>query len=67
MPSFTTHFQTIPASAVLVRGLPAGAAASSQIPHEILSSLSGVFSISADTRKLIGDLIPAELPRRLAA
>ena len=67
MPSFTTRCQPIPASAILVGGLPAGAACSSQIPQEILSSLVGIFSISADTLRLIDDLTPQELPLRRAA
>jgi hypothetical protein len=66
MAHFTTAFQAIPASAVLSRGLPAGAAASSLVPHEILSSLTGAFSISADTARLIGDLLPTTA-YRLAA
>ena len=67
MPRFTTEFQAVPASAMMFRGSPAGPATSSLAQRGILSSLTGIFAISADTARLIGDLLPAEEPRRLAA
>jgi hypothetical protein len=64
MPRFTTEFLSIPARAVRRWGTRSGHA-SHLIPLEILSSLSGAFAVSADTRRLIGDLLP-EQDRRAA-
>jgi hypothetical protein len=67
MPNFTTDFRAIPASEINVHGVPAGAVAAQSIPLEILSSLAGLFAISADTTGLIGDLRAIAAPIRLAA
>jgi hypothetical protein len=67
MPRFTTEFMAVPASAMMFRNSPAGPAAYTPAPRGTLSSLTGIFAISADTARLIGNLLPAEEPRRLAA
>ena len=57
MPRFTTDFTAIPASNIRVGTLRAGL----PVPpsrQDILSSLSGLFCISADTASLIADLFP---------
>jgi hypothetical protein len=57
MPRFTTDFTAIPASDIRVGTLRAGL----PLPpsrRDILSSLSGLFCISADTASLIADLFP---------
>jgi len=64
MPNYTTQFLAIPCSAINVAGLGACRTASA-IPTQILSSLAGHYTISADTVRLIGDLQP--LPLRWAA
>ena len=66
MAQFTTRFLSVPATAIGLPGLPAGPSAN-LIAHEILSSLAGVFAVSADTARLIGDLLPEPEQRRLAA
>ncbi len=66
MARFTTDFLAVPASAIRLGGLTGGPA-SKVIATEILSSLSGRFTISADTTRLIGDLFPAQIPYRKAA
>jgi hypothetical protein len=67
MPSFTTDFQPIPATDIIVRGVTAGPAACRPVPPTILSSLAGVFAISADTAALIGALLPPAMPLQRAA
>ena len=67
MPYFTTDFQPVPASAILVGGRPAGEVVTSRVPLKTLSSLAGLFSVSTDTAILIDSLCRMEMPRRLAA
>jgi hypothetical protein len=64
MANITTDFLAFPASAIRVIGLPP-APYTPAIRTDILSSLTGRFTVSADTASVIEDLRP--LPRRLAA
>jgi hypothetical protein len=60
MTRFTTDFQAIAAGAINT-GRPAAAQ-----PH-VLTSLAGAFAISADTLRIIADLLPQANLIRLAA